>query len=60
MYVAYSALSAATDTQVNNQQPKLENERLLRYKAYQATCQKLSAQIAAVQKYIPGWMPEFK
>ena len=31
----------------------------IRYKAYQATCQKYDREIVAIQKYLPGWTPAF-
>ena len=60
MYLAYSAMSA-----INNQPQSMEAEEhinheiALRYKAYQATCNKFSREIAAIQQYMPGWMPKF-
>jgi hypothetical protein len=64
MHLAYSALQQTTVSE--NQQYagiKLENhqhEPLLRYRAYEAACQKYSEEITAIQKYIPGWMPAFR
>jgi len=57
MYLAYSAIR--TNNQ-GNQHEKTENERLLRYLAYQTTCNKYRHEIAAIQKFLPGWVPEFK
>jgi hypothetical protein len=57
MHLAYSAIS--TDNQ-HQQQDKIQNERLLRYLAYLVTCQKYRREITAIQKYLPGWVPEFR
>ena len=57
MHIAYSALSqlpAAT----KNKTP-LSKELTLRYNAYRRTCNKYSHEIAAIQKYLPGWQPKF-
>ncbi|WP_428330120.1 hypothetical protein [Mucilaginibacter sp.] len=59
MHIAYSALNTTNKPSPNKVQQK-NNERLLRYQAYQTTCNKYSREIAAIQKYLPGWMPEFK
>jgi len=59
MHLAYSAL----DISENKQQGKQEqpgNDRVLRFRAYQTTCNKFSSEIAEIQKFIPGWMPKFK
>jgi len=55
MYIAYSAINPS-----QQQDPSAEpnNERMLRYQAYQAACSKYSQQIAAIQKYLPGWLPK--
>ena len=63
MHLAYSAISTLTTNQypstgLSQQQPK--NEMLLRYQAYQTACNKYSHEIAAIQKYMPGWMPKFR
>jgi hypothetical protein len=62
MHLAYSAISTTnTNPQQNNmQQHEPENETLLRYKAYQVTCDKFSHEIVAIQKYLPGWVPKFR
>lgn len=39
--------------------PISRRERL-RYRGYQAACQKYEQEIAAIQQYIPGWQPAFK
>ena len=64
MYIAYSALQQTPTTNHTDDltaRPHSEMpEPLLRYQAYQAACKKLSHEIAAIQKYIPGWMPAFR
>jgi hypothetical protein len=57
MHLAYSAISTNNTYQ---QQDSSQNERLLRYLAYLVTCQKYRREIAAIQKYLPGWTPEFR
>ncbi|MES2107903.1 MAG: hypothetical protein V4577_04100 [Bacteroidota bacterium] len=54
MHLAYSAIS---QTNNNRHQMQTDNEQLLRYKAYQQTCEKYRHEIAAIQKYMPGWLP---
>ncbi|MDB5286970.1 MAG: hypothetical protein JWR05_1919 [Mucilaginibacter sp.] len=57
MYIAYSALRTTT----KNGTSQIKNKQLQhRLAAYQATCQKYSKEIAAIQKYLPGWMPMFE
>ncbi|HEY5325834.1 MAG TPA: hypothetical protein VIJ27_02445 [Mucilaginibacter sp.] len=63
MHLVYSAINTTNNSLpqppgLNNQQPY--NELLLRYQAYQTTCNKYCSEIAAIQEYIPGWMPEFR
>jgi hypothetical protein len=61
MHLAYSAISTITNQQpIGIQLNGPENEIQLRYNAYQATCNKFSSEIAAIQKYIPGWVPKFR
>lgn len=60
MHLAYSAISTTNAPETETPRPKQENEQLLRYQAYQQTCEKFSREIAAVQKYLPGWMPSFR
>ncbi len=62
MHLAYSAIS----TNASNQQQSIaeerqpDNELMLRYQAYQIACDKYRREIAAIQKYIPGWVPKFR
>jgi hypothetical protein len=60
MYIAYSALQQQTDNKEHNHTLQPDHEPLLRYLAYQAACNKYSKEIAAIQQYIPGWMPAFR
>ncbi|MDR3693350.1 hypothetical protein [Mucilaginibacter sp.] len=57
MHLAYSAISTNTPHQ---QQENSLSERQLRYLAYLVTCQKYRREIVAIQKYLPGWAPEFR
>ena len=63
MHLAYSALDPSF---INSHQlpafknDENNNEVMLRYQAYQTACNKLADEIAAIQKYIPGWMPKFR
>jgi hypothetical protein len=58
MHIAYSAFK-------NNDRRKAQNKLItsdqssIRFKAYQSACNKYSKEIAAIQKYIPGWAPAF-
>jgi len=57
MYIAYSALR----TKQKNSKPELlSNELTQRYLGYQTACTKYRAEIAEIQKYIPGWLPPFE
>jgi predicted metal-dependent peptidase len=53
MHIAYSALR---ETKKRSKDSKVLNQRM---DAYQATCNKYSNEIAAIQKYMPGWLPQF-
>ena len=58
MHLAYSAVSTISNNQPTGTQLNgPENEIQLRYNAYRATCDKFGREIAAIQKYIPGWVP---
>ena len=60
MHIAYSALQQPEgDNQYYNSLTPVP-EPLLRYQAYQAACIKYQEEIAAIRKYMPGWMPAFK
>jgi hypothetical protein len=60
MHLVYSAISTTNASQQQNQPQQTDNEQLLRYQAYQTTCNKYSREIAAIQQYIPGWVPKFR
>jgi len=60
MYIAYSALQISTQQTETNNHETSNHELLLRYHAYQTTCNKYSHEIAAIQKYIPNWQPSFR
>jgi hypothetical protein len=60
MHIAYSALQQPTADNQHSDTPLTDHEPLLRYQAYQAACTKYNKEIAAIQKYIPGWMPTFR
>ena len=55
MHLAYSALR--TNKNANQSLQATKTELALRYQAYLSVCHKYSSHIAAIQKYIPGWMP---
>lgn len=62
MHIAYSALPPAVSgcaPSQTDQPTTADNEFLLRYLAYQATCSKYHREIAAIQKFLPGWQPKF-
>lgn len=61
MHVAFSALrqqQIQQSTQNTDRHPE-DTEVLLRFRAYEAACEKHKDEIRAIQKYIPGWMPAF-
>ena len=60
MYIAYSALQTASQQNTPIQTESQNSELLLRYQAYQSTCQKYHREITAIQQYLPGWTPAFK
>jgi hypothetical protein len=57
MHIAYSALRTK---QKNGKTELLTKELTQRYLGYQTACNKYKAEIAEIQKYIPGWAPPFK
>jgi hypothetical protein len=63
MHLAYSAINTTHNSgpqSVDSIQHQNNNELMLRYQAYQTACNKYSNEIAAIQKYIPGWLPKFR
>ncbi|RWY51178.1 hypothetical protein [Mucilaginibacter gilvus] len=56
MHLAHSALR----TTIKKGKPELKNEELQqRMEAYQTACNKHRQEIAAIHRYLPGWMPAF-
>jgi len=53
MHIAYNALKCGTG---RNQQDDSVQKK---YDAYLSVCNKYKHEIAAIQKYIPGWRPTF-
>ena len=63
MHLAFSAINTNDTIRhqlTSDQQDQPNADLLLRYQAYQTACDKYSREIAAIQKYIPGWLPEFR
>jgi hypothetical protein len=63
MHLVFSAINTINNNRhqlTNSQQDQPNAELLLRYEAYQTACDKYSQEIAAIQKYIPGWLPKFR
>jgi hypothetical protein len=61
MYIAYSVLrgqpTGAAPYAETETTETLSAELQLRYQAYQDICNKYRLEIAAIQKYLPGWRP---
>lgn len=55
MHLAYSAFTATSQTNTNT----VNSTIIIRLKAYQAICEKYKREIAAIQKYLPNWVPTF-
>ncbi|NHA04081.1 hypothetical protein G7092_09750 [Mucilaginibacter sp. HC2] len=60
MYIAYSAIQKQNDHDQQNSNLQPLHEQAIRYHAYVETCTKYSKEIAAIQKYLPGWTPTFR
>jgi len=58
MYIAHSAIQDITP-QLPADKNTDRQQHSIRLKAYQATCNKFYQEIAAIQKYIPGWVPAY-
>ena len=56
MYLTYSALNPSTQAGNQNQ---VSEQLIIRYRAYQAVCEKYKDEIAAIRKYFPNWKPTF-
>ncbi|RYU91078.1 hypothetical protein EWM62_03835 [Mucilaginibacter terrigena] len=57
MYIAYSVLR---DEQKTGKDLPDNNKLNKRLEGYIAACDKYRNEIAAIQKYIPGWTPPFE
>lgn len=62
MYIAYSVLRGqpanAAPYAETTKTEGLNLEQQLRYQAYRDICNKYRREIAAIQKYMPGWQPD--
>jgi hypothetical protein len=59
MHIAYSALQNTIQQPAPGNSLLPDDQFSIRFKAYLAVCNKYSTEIAAIQKYLPGWMPAF-
>jgi hypothetical protein len=53
MHIAYNAIKTKEHTKEKS------NTIQKKYQAYTQICAKYANEIAAIQKYIPGWQPTF-
>ncbi|MVN89599.1 hypothetical protein [Mucilaginibacter aquatilis] len=61
MHIAYSSLTNFhTHSKRNRTRNEIDKVLKLRHKAYEAACIKHREEIAAIQKYLPGWQPAFE
>ncbi len=62
MHLVHSAIRLTNNkpSTDDNIQAQATNEIAIRYKAYKTACNKYSQEIAAIQRYLPGWMPGFR
>ncbi|HEY9194969.1 MAG TPA: hypothetical protein VIM77_01845 [Mucilaginibacter sp.] len=62
MYIAYSAIRQSTAGNSNETTGNTDDlpEAVLRYRGYQAACEKLNDEIEAIRQYLPGWTPAFR
>ncbi|TWR25746.1 hypothetical protein FPZ43_15785 [Mucilaginibacter pallidiroseus] len=56
MHIVYNAFKSPGKFKSRQKEDSQLKQRL---EAYQAACQKHSDTLAAIQKYLPGWMPAF-
>lgn len=56
MYIAHNALRPTANT---SRKKPIKSALAERFEAYNITCNKYQNEIAAIQKYLPGWMPAF-
>ncbi|MCC8427233.1 hypothetical protein [Mucilaginibacter sp. UR6-11] len=59
MHIAYSALQNTRRPNPSGTTITASDQLSIRFKAYQSACNKYSKEIAAIQKYIPGWVPAY-
>lgn len=61
MYIAFSALRQPTQISHDEYKAEVANEHevLQRVEGYRMACEKYQDEIAAIQKYMPGWLPSF-
>jgi len=60
MHLAYSAINTINNCAHQHNllnEDQSDYELMLRYQAYQTVCNKYSREIAAIQQYLPGWVP---
>lgn len=62
MYIAYSALREPNAQQQTEHKESISqaDTYTLQLQGYLAACAKYRHEIAAIQQYLPGWMPELK
>lgn len=66
MYIAHSNIQPAKEAAkpVKKLTPKQERAeqfaREMAYKGYKRACRMFAAEIKEIQKYFPGWVPEFR
>ncbi|WP_295772842.1 hypothetical protein [uncultured Mucilaginibacter sp.] len=61
MHIAYSLFKNLNgSSKRNTTENEIDEVLKLRYKAYKAACIKHRQEIAAIQKYLPGWQPDFE
>ncbi|MCD8740345.1 hypothetical protein LT679_06990 [Mucilaginibacter roseus] len=62
MYIAYLSPDFISTQACTEQQPEITTEDFAIYNeridGYSAACARLSREIAAIQRYLPGWLPE--
>ena len=61
MHIAFSAFQQPPKGNNIQNAPGtlIEHEVLQRFEGYRIACEKHKDEIAAIQKYIPGWQPAF-
>ncbi|QEM09295.1 hypothetical protein [Mucilaginibacter rubeus] len=61
MYIVFSAFRQPAQISINEYRTDVANEQevLQRIEGYRMACEKYRDEIAAIQKYMPGWLPSF-